>query len=262
MEIYISINLVVFILLLAFLQGVFEGVMDMIGIPDKWQLSHLSKWSRGESRFSKFLLYFTGPDSWKNKYKNRDPSQGEAFLGAKTFLVWLTDGWHLCKAASLLCHRLIAGLLLSIVFPGQMWQALIICFITLYVARGISFNIVYRLLHFTQVKFKTMKKYLYHRPVHIFAFVALAFIGVAIGQLLNPFIDPNFNPATVTDDMNTGDWLSISLPSLFVFIYWKIVDRIRKRRIAADIEDEEEIPAELDMYESALLEDEDDRNHE
>ena len=33
--------------------------------------------------------------SWKNKYKNGDPEQGEAFFGSTTFLVSATDARHL-----------------------------------------------------------------------------------------------------------------------------------------------------------------------
>ena len=33
--------------------------------------------------------------SWRNKYKNNDPKQGEKFYGSTTIFVSLTDGWHL-----------------------------------------------------------------------------------------------------------------------------------------------------------------------
>lgn len=33
--------------------------------------------------------------SWSSKYKNGDPKQGPKFFGSTTFLVWLSDGWHL-----------------------------------------------------------------------------------------------------------------------------------------------------------------------
>ena len=34
------------------------------------------------------------PESWKNKYKNRDIEQGEAFCGSTTIFVFVTDAWH------------------------------------------------------------------------------------------------------------------------------------------------------------------------
>lgn len=40
--------------------------------------------------------------SWENKWKNGDPDQGERFFGSSTFLVFLTDAWHLFKSLSIL----------------------------------------------------------------------------------------------------------------------------------------------------------------
>ena len=41
-----------------------------------------------------------------NKYKNCDPSQGAAFPGSKTWLVFLTDGYHLTRFAD---HLFMSG---------------------------------------------------------------------------------------------------------------------------------------------------------
>jgi hypothetical protein len=35
--------------------------------------------------------------SWRNKYKNGDPLQGEAYFGSTNMLVWTTDGYHLMR---------------------------------------------------------------------------------------------------------------------------------------------------------------------
>jgi len=32
--------------------------------------------------------------SWRNKYKNRRPEEGERFLGSTTIFVFVTDAWH------------------------------------------------------------------------------------------------------------------------------------------------------------------------
>ena len=40
--------------------------------------------------------------SWRNKWKNGDPSKGPKFFGSTTFLVFLTDFWHLAKFFMLL----------------------------------------------------------------------------------------------------------------------------------------------------------------
>ncbi len=34
-------------------------------------------------------------ESWRNKYENGNPEQGPAFRGSTTFLVFLTDAYHL-----------------------------------------------------------------------------------------------------------------------------------------------------------------------
>lgn len=50
------------------------------------------------SNVQRFDPQFWNPaESWKNKYKNRDVKQGEAFKGSSTVFVFVTDGWHLVK---------------------------------------------------------------------------------------------------------------------------------------------------------------------
>lgn len=39
--------------------------------------------------------YWNADLSWRNKYKNGSPAQGEAFPGSTTVLVWTTDAKHL-----------------------------------------------------------------------------------------------------------------------------------------------------------------------
>jgi hypothetical protein len=43
------------------------------------------------------LYNFSEPLSWKRKWKNKDSSQGEAFLFSSTILVFLTDLWHFAQ---------------------------------------------------------------------------------------------------------------------------------------------------------------------
>jgi hypothetical protein len=42
-------------------------------------------------------LFWDPEISWKNKYKNGNSIEGERFRFSSTFLVSLTDGWHLFK---------------------------------------------------------------------------------------------------------------------------------------------------------------------
>ena len=56
--------------------------------------------------YPKLKQFFDGYLSWRNKYKNGNPLDGRKFFGSTTFLVWLTDGWHLFKCAMLLCFAI------------------------------------------------------------------------------------------------------------------------------------------------------------
>lgn len=43
-------------------------------------------------------LQFSNIDSWRNKWKNGDKSQGEKFPFSSTILVFLTDRWHFAQS--------------------------------------------------------------------------------------------------------------------------------------------------------------------
>ena len=45
----------------------------------------------------KLQEFFNPQESWVNKYKDNNPELGPKFFGSKTFLVFLTDAWHLAK---------------------------------------------------------------------------------------------------------------------------------------------------------------------
>ena len=47
-----------------------------------------------ESIFTKNQTWWNPKITWKHKYKNDDSTQGPAFWGSTTFLVFLTDAWH------------------------------------------------------------------------------------------------------------------------------------------------------------------------
>ncbi|MES1216893.1 MAG: hypothetical protein ABUT20_15365 [Bacteroidota bacterium] len=50
--------------------------------------------------------YWSPAISFMNKYKNRDPSQGEKFPGSKTVFVFTTDAYHLTRFTE---HLFLAG---------------------------------------------------------------------------------------------------------------------------------------------------------
>jgi hypothetical protein len=81
--------------LLIILAGIFNSVMDVL------------KSNFCQSKFSDLNPFFWNPTlSWHNKWKNGDAKQGEKFFGASTFLVWLTDAWHVFKMLMLVCIML------------------------------------------------------------------------------------------------------------------------------------------------------------
>lgn len=69
--------LVYFFVLLA---GAANGLGDRIKYHDPWPNNP-----------------FWSASSWRNVYKNGDPSKGERFLFSSSFLAFLCDGWHLLK---------------------------------------------------------------------------------------------------------------------------------------------------------------------
>ena len=73
---------------------------------------------------------FWNPDiSWKNKWKNGDKSQGEAFPGSSTVFVWATDGWHLFQTVMLSMWRIAILIALSFHFKAKWWQWVLAFFV-------------------------------------------------------------------------------------------------------------------------------------
>ena len=86
--------------------------------------------------YPKLRQFLDANFSWQNKYKNRDYKQGKKFFGSTTFLVWLTDGWHLFKCAMLLCFAI------AIVYYKPLTNPLLDIFI-FYVWFGIVFELFF-----------------------------------------------------------------------------------------------------------------------
>lgn len=82
--------------------------------------------------------------SWKNKYKNYPEDQRAKFFGSKTFLVWVTDAWHL--------FDMLSYLFLAITFT-------IILPINMDIVTAIAYFIFYILLFFTffEISYKSFK---------------------------------------------------------------------------------------------------------
>ena len=82
-------------------------------------------------------LQFSNIDSWRNKYKNGDPKQGEKFPLSTTVLVSLTDPWH--RVQSLFLTTMFALIVSYTVYYSQ-----IVDFLILRVIFGVVFEVAYR----------------------------------------------------------------------------------------------------------------------
>ena len=95
------------------------------------------------SIFQKLNPFFWNPSlSWLNKYKNKDQKQGPAFWGSTTFLVWITDGWHLLDMIQALCWQFTLSfwICMSLALPWWYIPIFIICIKTFY---DIAFHFPY-----------------------------------------------------------------------------------------------------------------------
>ena len=81
------------ILLLLIAAGIGKAIMDV------------TRFRFATSVFAKYVnSFWVNPEiSWRNKYKNRDPQQGEAFPGSTTIFVFVTDLWHFSQFIFLRC---------------------------------------------------------------------------------------------------------------------------------------------------------------
>jgi len=126
--------IILLVILLVILSAVSEGIMDTL------QFHYLS------SRFKNFKnhLFWDPYHSWRNKYKNGDPKQGERFFLSTTLLVGFTDGWHLFK---LLRNLFLFGSIFTILlfFSVGIYKSIFIT-IFLRVIFGVSFTLIYKFL--------------------------------------------------------------------------------------------------------------------
>lgn len=81
-------------LFLTIFAAILNAVMDTIAI--KYNKSIFPKLFPTKNQF------FNPSVSWKNKYKNNDPTLGPKFFGSTTFLAFTTDAWHLAKSLMLI----------------------------------------------------------------------------------------------------------------------------------------------------------------
>lgn len=121
--------MIIISIILAILSGISKAIKDKINFHYYDSVFN----QKGNS-------FFWNPElSSLNKYKNQDPKQGPKFFGSTTFLVWLTDAWHLFDTIFYLL-TLIMVALPSMVFLW--WQAVMIL-ILLWVIKSVTFELFF-----------------------------------------------------------------------------------------------------------------------
>jgi len=114
----------IIILLLLIISGASKAICDV---------SASNYWNSKLSSLN--AAYWCKSLSWMRKWKNGDSKQGEAFFGSSTFLVFLTDAWHLfdvIRDITLIAACLLVG--------DIIWLPLVYCI------RQICFELSYRYL--------------------------------------------------------------------------------------------------------------------
>lgn len=82
--------------------------------------------------------------SWRNKYRNGDPSQGAKFPLSTTALAWTTDGYHLSRMIR--NTTMIIGLTITLNEPLRKWYYYIIEGVVYYIIYTTGFNLSYDII--------------------------------------------------------------------------------------------------------------------
>jgi len=106
------------------------------------------------SIFSNFNPTFWNPSqSYVNKWKNGNKADGEKFFGSSTFLVFLTDSWHLFKMIflSLLFMTIVISAAKGILF-FKLFTNPILNYILIYILYTIIWGIVFEISEYLLTK--------------------------------------------------------------------------------------------------------------
>ena len=93
-----------------------------------------------ESTFPNANPQFWDPDiSWRNKYLNGDPTQGEKFLGSSTIFVGFTDGYH----STMLARNLFITTSICLSPQTRGWKPFLTKTLIYSLSYGLGFELVY-----------------------------------------------------------------------------------------------------------------------
>lgn len=131
-------RLLICLFLLA-LAGAANGVMDTL----QFHYS-ASVFPRGEDEtlLGRDRQFWDPDQSWRNKYREWPHDKRPAFVGATTYFVFLTDGWHLAQMIMLTAFQL--GLLLPLGWRYRWrWWHLVLGLLVAKVVFGGAFQLLY-----------------------------------------------------------------------------------------------------------------------
>lgn len=116
------ISLLIAILALSFLAGLADGTRDTLSF--RYGQSIFPQ-GADERLMGGGEQYWNPALSWRNKWENGDPAQGEAFPLASGALVWLTDGWHLLQFLMLTFFQVAIAMPVVMLLRLRWWWVLI-----------------------------------------------------------------------------------------------------------------------------------------
>jgi hypothetical protein len=112
--------------------GIAEGVMDTLQF--HYQVSKFKDF--------KNHLFWDPYHSWRNKYKNGNPEEGERFRFSTTLLVGFTDAWHFFKLLRNL--SIFIAVFTLLIFGGKSIATSLLLTALLRVVFGFAFTTMYR----------------------------------------------------------------------------------------------------------------------
>jgi hypothetical protein len=202
--------MILLLIILIAIQGILDAFKDTLAVPVKYQASFMASWPERWQTFA-------GPGSWRNKYKNRDPNQGPAFPGATTWLVWLTDAWHLVKFLMIATNVLSLAILIAARFNYlaiSPWLFVAIVLFSGILIRGMSFEIFYLLIIPNQMK-SFLKNIFSNNWRRGLAFVLLPLAGIFMADNLGA------TPVIVG--------LTVAMTCVLLFLLFQWLDRPAKK---------------------------------
>lgn len=116
------IILILAILALSILAGVADGTRDVLSF--RYDRSVFPQ-GPGERLLGAGEMFWNPDISWRNKWKNGDPGQGERFPGSSTVFVFLTDGWHMLQFLMLTFFQLAIALPVVMLLRLRWWWVLV-----------------------------------------------------------------------------------------------------------------------------------------